>query len=201
MQYQNPAIIDQRKALVETLLNRPCLSRWQWENGQEKRIAEAVLERLPVRKFGLSECECVYDRVWAADLSTAMQIARDNFDESNYDRSHTGWIDVGAQDLVSGDSEYDTMTIEPTEPECEEDHSHDWQTPYSVLGGCRENPGVWGHGGGVIIKEVCRHCAAYKVTDTWAQRPDNGEQGLLAVSYEDPDDRSRAWVAELAEAA
>jgi hypothetical protein len=91
-----------------------------------------------------------------------------------------------------------TTTIEPPAPACARGRDHQWRSPYSVLGGIAENPGVWGHGGGVIIREVCAHCAAYRVTDTWAQDRSTGEQGLTEVSYEDADDASEAWVARRA---
>ena len=55
--------------------------------------------------------------------------------------------------------------------------------PYDVVGGCVENPGVWGHGGGVVYHEVCAHCGALKTVDTWAQNPENGVQGLTSVRY------------------
>lgn len=91
-----------------------------------------------------------------------------------------------------------TYTFEPPEPDCAGGDEHDWQAPISVLGGVRENPGVWGHGGGVIIREVCANCGVYKETDTWAQNPDTGEQGLESVKYEPADELSLAWVEELA---
>jgi hypothetical protein len=40
---------------------------------------------------------------------------------------------------------------------------HDWRTPHSVVGGLRENPGVWGVGAGVAEHFVCSRCGAYKV--------------------------------------
>jgi hypothetical protein len=86
-----------------------------------------------------------------------------------------------------------TIEIE-AEPDCEAEE-HDWQSPYEVVGGVKENPGVRGHGGGVIIKECCAHCGRYRFTDTWAQRRDTGEQGLRRVSYEDADEVSREWMA------
>ena len=43
-------------------------------------------------------------------------------------------------------------------------HEHEYESPYSVLGGCRENPGVWGgSGAGVSITEVCQ-CGAFRHT-------------------------------------
>jgi len=103
--------------------------------------------------------------------------------------------DDGALEEVRVDYESHTITIEPEEPSCRAGHDHEWCSPYEVLGGLRENPGCWGHGGGVIVREVCRHCGVYRVTDTWAQDPDTGEQGLTGVSYEEADDDSLRWVA------
>jgi hypothetical protein len=76
-----------------------------------------------------------------------------------------------------------TFAIEPDAPGCTEGE-HDWQEPYEILGGLKENPGVWGQGAGVIMHSVCMHCGCERVTDTYAQRPDTGEQGLTSVRYE-----------------
>ncbi|MFK5173569.1 hypothetical protein ACI3QN_13730, partial [Propionibacterium freudenreichii] len=64
-----------------------------------------------------------------------------------------------------------TTTIHPDAPACVSGHEHDWQSPYRIVGGDRTNPGVRGHGGGVITREICVHCGAERVTDTWATRP------------------------------
>lgn len=80
-------------------------------------------------------------------------------------------------------------------PPCEDgSEDHDWQAPYGIVGGIEDNPGCWGHGGGVVYHEVCMRCGLTRTTDTWAQRPDNGEQGLTAVSYDA--DKFRAEWAE-----
>jgi hypothetical protein len=83
--------------------------------------------------------------------------------------------------------------VDPEEPDCSA-ADHDWCSPIEVVGGIDSNPGVWGHGGGVKITEVCRHCGGYRITDTWAQRQDTGEQGLESVEYHEADDASLAWV-------
>lgn len=114
------------------------------------------------------------------------------------------WVDNWATpiDVVTGealdslDGLSITVQIDPPTPECVDDQGHDWQAPYEVLGGLRENPGVWGNGGGVICREVCAHCGVYQVTDTWAQRRDTGTQGHTTVTYEDADEASLAWVQE-----
>jgi len=86
------------------------------------------------------------------------------------------------------------VTIEQDEPDCEDGEDHDWQTPHSVLGGLAENPGVWGRGAGIISREVCAHCGAYRVYESARQDPCTGTYHA-ATSYEDADDASEAWVA------
>ncbi len=97
---------------------------------------------------------------------------------------------------VDLDAEDHTVAVEPEEPDCTSNEGHDWQTPHDLLGGCRENPGVRGHGGGVTCKEVCVNCGAYRTTDSWAQDPVTGEQGLDSVAYFEADDASLEWIAE-----
>jgi hypothetical protein len=77
-----------------------------------------------------------------------------------------------------------TVVVPMPKPPCAPGEDHDWQSPYDIVGGCKENPGVWGHGGGVVINECCIHCGARKRTDTWAQSPVTGEQGIEEVTYE-----------------
>jgi hypothetical protein len=69
------------------------------------------------------------------------------------------------------------------QPACVDGEDHDWQSPIEIVGGIKENPGVWGHGGGVTIQEVCLRCGCGKCTDTWAQDPETGEQGLRSIKY------------------
>lgn len=123
-------------------------------------------------------------------------------------RSETSWVQVytwrtaitldedGDPVTLTLDKKDHTVEIEAEEPECVA-NEHDWQSPIEVVGGIKENPGVHGHGGGVIITEVCAHCGMYRVTDTWAQNPSTGEQGLTSVRYEDADDASMEWIEAL----
>lgn len=100
------------------------------------------------------------------------------------------WADIAIVDPLwpgSGDwAEYSeevvTTQVEEDEPECTRP-AHAWHSPHEIVGGCESNPGVWASGGGVAIHEVCRHCGCARITDTWAQRPDTGEQGLRSVTY------------------
>ena len=106
------------------------------------------------------------------------------------------WVEEMDDDgeVVRLEEERHTVKIDPEEPECRHDEGHDWRSPYSVLGGLRENPGVRGNGGGVVCTSVCRHCGAYQISDSWAQDPETGEQGLDSLEYRESDEASLAYV-------
>lgn len=127
--------------------------------------------------------------------STLKEDVAESVRDGDWDNSSSWWWHGVSRCELTGEEESHTVEMPAEEPECEEDE-HDWHSPHSVLGGLKDNPGVWGKGGGVIVREVCAHCGVYRVTDTWAQDPQTGEQGLRAVSYEDADEDSLAWIAE-----
>ncbi len=70
-----------------------------------------------------------------------------------------------------------TVQLDPEEPVCEDGHDHNWIVKRTT-----------GHGGGVIVTEICEHCGIHMVTDTWAQDRHTGEQGLTSVRYDDSDE-------------
>lgn len=92
---------------------------------------------------------------------------------------------------IEDEAEDIAVAMDPDEPECA-DGEHDWRSP-EWLGGCDTNPGVWGHGGGVKSTEVCSKCGLYRITDTWAQDQQTGEQGLESVEYREADGDSLEW--------
>lgn len=141
----------------------------------------------------------------------ALDYARWWLETGDWDRSETLFLDARVRRIdveIDDDShaietEVDIgsvqVTLQPEEPRCvDRDASHDWQSPHEIVGGLEENPGVHGHGGGVIIHEVCMRCGCGKTTDTWAQ-DSCGRQGLTSVSYE-PDQYAQE-LADLAEEA
>lgn len=178
-----------------TMISETIAKRWNdlSESARRQAIASGRID--PRDYWDLCEEGHCYATVTADDRADALQQAIDNVSRDNYDAEGTIWIDVAVRNTLTGEEESETVQLDEPEPDCVDGGEHDWQSPYSVLGGLRENPGVWGNGGGVIIKTVCSHCGMYRVTDTWAQRHDTGEQGLTSVSYEDADDESEAWVA------
>ena len=103
---------------------------------------------------------------------------------------------IGGQ-LVRDDEHRASHVVEipASEPECADGHEHEWRSPLAVVGGIAENPGVCGNGGGVVITQVCRHCATRKVTNTWAQH--DGVQGLTTTRYEADDSDAREHYEQL----
>jgi len=110
----------------------------------------------------------------------------------------TVWIDVEVTGS-DGTCYRQNVTIDPPTPRCKTGHEHEWRAPFALVGGLRDNPGVFGNGGGVTIHEICRLCGRHRHTDTWATNPCDGSQGHTSVSYDDPDDASLAWVRSLSE--
>jgi hypothetical protein len=126
------------------------------------------------------------------EFDSGKEAAQDYVDGGDWgDRSETCWITVrvwrlavnGDGEIVSVDEDSHKITLEAEEPECTHEDGHDWQSPHEIVGGIKENPGVYGHGGGVTMEEVCMHCGCGQNTDTWAQDPCDGEQGLTSVTY------------------
>jgi hypothetical protein len=117
------------------------------------------------------------------DADTPEEAAREYVDGGDWgETDKTFWITMYVE-ADTGEVETFTIEVEPDVPACT-GNSHDWQAPHEIVGGCKSNPGVYGHGGGVTIHEVCTHCGCHKHTDTWAQNPETGEQGLTSVRYE-----------------
>lgn len=67
-------------------------------------------------------------------------------------------------------------------PKCDKSR-HTWRRPWSIVGGLKENPGVHGKGGGVIITDVCITCGCARHTDTWADDGRGGVRRGNAVTY------------------
>ena len=134
------------------------------------------------------------------EAETAEEAAQEYVDGGDWEPlAETWWIDIRCTPLTDDgeededNEEWVTITVDPEYPDCSGD-DHEWCSPLEVVGGIESNPGVWGHGGGVKITEVCRRCGVYRVTDTWAQRQDTGEQGLLSTEYHEEDSGSLEWI-------
>lgn len=121
----------------------------------------------------------------ACSLADALDEAIDWARDGDWDTSRgTVHCTVEVSCELTGEEDSAHVSIDQDEPDCLSGEDHDWQSPYEIVGGCKTNPGVWGNGGGVLITEVCMTCGCAKLTDTWAQDPHTGTQGLTEVTYE-----------------
>ena len=134
----------------------------------------------------------------AADDADARRFAEGWLEGGDYDNNATLFLTATLYRLTDdGEERFGSVDVvlPPEEPKCVAD-AHVWCSPYELLGGMEENPGVLGHGGGVRIKEVCKHCGASRLTDTWATNPCNGTQGHETVEYSEADEETLEWVAQ-----
>lgn len=143
------------------------------------------------------------DRITKTVLADNDEDAREQLDEwlrEGWGCEGDVWVDGHAypEDEDTDRIETSLDYLPPLAPDCADGHEHEWIAPHSVLGGLKENPGVWGHGGGIVYEELCEHCHVKRVTDTWATNPINGTQGHRVVRYESGhiDDDTGEWFAE-----
>ena len=114
--------------------------------------------------------------------------------DGDWGDGHESWVWNGrSRDVVTGDEELHKVVFDAKEPPCKQDE-HRWVTPYDLLGGLRENPGVWsGDNGGTTAREVCEHCGVYRVSRSRKTNRSNGTT-FAATDYEVADDDSLEWV-------
>lgn len=108
------------------------------------------------------------------EAETPQEAAQEYVDGGDWNvtpESGTTWVNVHVWTDDGEVEETITVTLHPEEPECSEGYEHEW----------REDS-IRGNGGGVIVHEVCR-CGWTMITDTWAQNPSNGVQGLRSIRY------------------
>jgi len=118
-----------------------------------------------------------------ADLEAAIAAATEWVKDGYESGLKTYWVDAYVSPEDDGDRTPITVEIAPEEPPCVDDDDHDWRRPVEIVGGIAENPGVWGHGGGVIIRSVCLRCGCGRTEDTWAMHPNTGAEGLESIAY------------------
>jgi hypothetical protein len=120
------------------------------------------------------------------EAETSLDAAREYVLGGGWEKEDsTQWVNVTVWEKGSDDyPETHKIAIEPNEPACVDSQGHDWQSPVGIVGGIKEAPGVYGHGGGITIQEVCLRCGCGRLRDTWAQDPQDGRQGLASVEYQ-----------------
>lgn len=189
---------------LHTYTRRVALVRMLEDEGDEipessiDRIRDLALEAMgdadPVRRWEYRDDGAGTVEMPDSTLAEAIESSDEANRDGTYWSSSTQYWPYTLYCPDTGEEHGQHTTVEPPEPECAGGHTHDWQSPHEVVGGLTGNPGVYGHGGGVIITEVCPHCGTYRVTDTWAEGPYPGQQGWESTSYREADERSREWV-------
>ena len=144
------------------------------------------------RRYTIGEESGATDTIEAASLDEALQAAKDWAADGDYDEQCM--VEVWAEEDETGKRVYDDVMAgpQPEEPECTSDE-HEWEAIHSLVGGMRENPGVWSLGGTrMSFDHVCIHCGHYRRVEHagWQRNP--GELSVK-VSYRAPDEASRAY--------
>lgn len=115
------------------------------------------------------------------------EAAQEYVDGGDYQTGNTKttWVTVYVRDEEGELLDRVKIDVDPIEPKCgySSKTEHDWQQPLSIVGGCKENPGVHGSGGGVAITSACVNCGCAKIVNTWDWDPVDGEQGLESIEY------------------
>lgn len=112
----------------------------------------------------------------AADIETAVAMQTTALRDAYEASDETYWVHADILDDSEEVLESLKVQIDPSVPACT-GGTHEWSDAPILP--------VRGHGGGVIITEVCLcdGCGVARITDTWAQDRSTGEQGLRAVRF------------------
>jgi hypothetical protein len=137
------------------------------------------------------------DVIEANDMQDAMDTASSNWKMGDWDTKsivEVRVVEIDADGKEIGDADWVDVEVgeDPTPPECTED-DHDFVADHSVVGGLKENPGVWSAGGTRLkILTCCKHCGSYKREVIVGAQHNPGE--CDTVEYLPADEASIAWI-------
>lgn len=143
------------------------------------------------------------ENIEATSMDEAEEWAIEKWQDGSWDSKILIQLDI--EEFGFGEEVIDHRTIEiecgedPEAPDCEDGHEHDWCSPYEVVGGMSENPGVFSKGGTTMVfVEVCSHCGCKKIeTHYGAQRnPHQCDQ----IEYDTEDENAIEWANKAKEA-
>lgn len=184
-------------------IENPQQGHWIHENEDQKKVMrDFLVSRLNLilpRRFKVKTDNCS-DFFEADDLDDAKEWVENWISDGEYGDDpcyvDTTIVEVDEDDIELDYPEYFEIFWEGhiTIPDCDHEDGHDWQEPYEVVGGCKENPGVYGIGGAQICStSVCSRCGMYRVY-TSASTPGNFPKEPEKYEYKDADERSVKWV-------
>lgn len=138
-------------------------TKWKiWDEGADKIIYGAKADA--ARAAHEFACEGVEDLV--------EELGKTVYGEARY----APVDDPNAVEIVE-------VRVDPDPPACVDGGEHEWDSPAEIVGGIPENPGCWGHGGGIVIEEVCMRCACGRTRDTWDQSVRGDGEPAESVQY------------------
>jgi hypothetical protein len=145
-------------------------------------------------KFEILEFESgETETVEASDLEEAKTRAQEWLDGGNWGDVEE-YVEVKITDEAGTETTVELVVGAAPVPDCRKGSDHTWESPFELLGGLEENPGVWGlQGTQLKIIEVCCQCGCYRQTIT-KSTPDNYPREPERVTYRKPDKKSLAWV-------
>ncbi len=150
-----------------------------------------------VMRFSVSD-DWYSEAIEADCMESALETAREIYQSGSWDAKciislvvqEIDWDDqpVGNSEIIEVECGED-----PEPPECAEGCEHDWCSPYEVVGGLKESPGVWSLGGTTIhTSEVCSHCGWFRKHTAYGAQRNPGQ--CDHVEYDEPSDSSLEWI-------
>ena len=146
-------------------------------------------------KYRIREDSGASEIIDADDLESAVEAAKEWASEGSYDERvmvsvHVQGIDDDGEDTDEYESAEVEAGPEPEAPECADGEEHEWEYPHEIVGGLKENPGVWSNGGTTMtFHSVCCHCGAHKHETSYGSQRNPGQ--CDQVNYEEADDDTK----------
>lgn len=169
---------------------------------------EAARDALTVgeQEVSMDPCDGVVAQLKSAhdgsDVSLVESWATESESDADCIYSVTGQLVDGEidRDATDAGQENDCSgSHSDEEPECaegggEDEGGHAWVSPHELVGGCKENPGVFGGSGtSMTIIHVCALCGC-KRTERHAGSQRNPGEPDSVVEYEDPEEETKEWM-------
>lgn len=185
----------------------PQAGHWISENENQKKVLrDWVVSMFKIespRRFKVKTDSCC-EIFKAADIEVAKELAESWLLECGDYGEKPCYVDAAVVEIDEDEVEIDYPEFIEAEwegrieiPKCEHTDGHDWQEPYVVVGGCKENPGVYGISGARIVStSVCSRCAMYRV-HTSASILGSYPKEPESYEYRDADEVSLEWVNSL----
>jgi hypothetical protein len=164
----------------------------EFEDDTVEKVLQGIIDG-PYKKEAIDIMKIYGEKIYVADdrngeveyswVDSKKVAAQEYVDDGSWgdDADTTRWVQVYVWErytlgnIVIDDEENEEsyfIPIEAPEPDCKFEYEHEW-----------ENVEEYINGAGIIHKERCIHCECERVTNTDAQDPESGQQGLTSISY------------------